>query len=108
MTTLLVAYELALDETLNRSTLGFRERRMVRRLLIQHWESVVRDAMEKFRSAHGGPALGEDDDATPVIDFWKWILENEKVAEFIRIIIEEVLPAILKFIELLIPIIAAI
>lgn len=108
MTTLLVAYELSLDEALNRSTLGFRERRMVRRLLIARWESVMQDAMEKFRAAHGGPPLGEDDDPTPILDFWQWVLDEGKIAELIRIIIEEVLPAVLDFIKLLIPIIAAI
>lgn len=108
MTKLLVAYEMSLDEALNRSTLGFRERRMARRMLMLYWESIVREAMEKFQAAHGGPTFGEDDDPTPIKDFWIWVMENEKIAEFIRIIIEEVLPAVLKFIELLIPIIAAI
>jgi hypothetical protein len=114
-TTIKLGFEEALDASLSKSKLNFRERAAMRAKLRRHSFDFMGEAMVKFRDSlpegekANAPIL--DDEGTwfeNLLEFWKWLIESGKIQEFMKFLVETFLPALFKLIITLITAIAAI
>ena len=95
----------AFDDMLAKRNLGFGERFAARREYRSQRRSIFKDFCRTFAEREGTPFLEGDGDR-PILEFWKWLIENEKVQAFWRFVLEEALPAVIEFISKLLPLIA--
>lgn len=107
-----------MDEAVDKSTskLGPLERIKARRELRKHRRRIFSGAILDFRKTLTGddvpptPDPDDDDDSDTfwerIANIWQYIVENQLIQKFAKFVVDEVLPAIVKFIAAIIPIFA--
>lgn len=98
------------DEVLSGSGYGLSERRALRKRLRASVGDVVLAAAKEFATRESVAVEdGEDEtDDRPILAFWKWLIENERIQKFMKFLVEEFLPALFQIIVALISALAAI
>lgn len=91
--------DMAVEEALSRSTLTFAERRAARRNFRRSRRAALGMAAAEFAAANGYEFDdGDGDSDTPILDFWKWLIESGKLSEFLQKLVNEYLPKIFQMI----------
>ena len=104
-----LGYLAAVEEALDRASLSFSERRAVRQKARGLFRAAISEAFSLFAAENGGTFEDEDGDSdTPIIDFWKWLIESGKIQVFMQFMVKEFLPALFELIIALISALAVI
>lgn len=100
---------MAFDEAAERviSKVTFRHRVAVRLRLRGQRRGLLRGAFQEFRTRgekpDEAPDLGDDDGSdTPLLDFWRWIIESGKIQAFMSFLVNEFLPKLFEIIIMII------
>ena len=103
-----MALDEKLDEALGKQRdLGFFERKRLRRRIWKNRRDVLKDAFNGFIDVETGGKEriewgSDDDDNTPFLDFWKWLIEGERIQKFMTFLVEVFLPQLFNLIMMFI------
>ena len=94
-----------LDLAMRGTDLNWFERRQMRRRVWKNRRDVVIDSFRQFLETvpdgefASGVTLGEDDsDDRPIIEFWQWLIESDRIQAFMTFLVEDFLPKLFQLI----------
>ena len=100
MSQALVALDMGSEQALRK--INWRERRQVRAAVRRNRRDILKDAFNSFAEQDETVERvewGDDpDDDTPILDFWRWLIDNERIQAFMTFLVDKFLPALFEII----------